>query len=139
MDTVRRFIEGRLADLGLKRRDVSRRLNRNDAYLQQFLERGSPKVLPEDVRKALAKILRCSEVELIEPSKRHAFKGVPAEAEVADHVMADLPDDSMEAAIVVTEYLLESAGQTLRPADKARMVSRFRDLIEDVRAGRVRP
>ena len=111
MDTVRRFIEGRLADLGLKRRDVSRRLNRNDAYLQQFLERGSPKVLPEDVRRALAKILRCDELELVEPSKRHAFQrgALPAPS---DEILTDLPEDSNEAAIVVTEYLLQSAARS---------------------------
>ena len=38
-------------------RDLSRNIKRNDAYLQQYLYRGTPKVLPEEYRLMLAEIL----------------------------------------------------------------------------------
>lgn len=40
---------------------LSRMLGRNPAYLQQYIERGSPKVLPEDLRLMLAMHLRVDE------------------------------------------------------------------------------
>ena len=38
-------------------RDLSRNIKKNDAYLQQYLYRGTPKVLPEEYRLMLAEIL----------------------------------------------------------------------------------
>ena len=38
-------------------RDLSRNIKKNDAYLQQYLYRGTPKVLPEEYRLKLAEIL----------------------------------------------------------------------------------
>ena len=38
-------------------RDLSRTLKKNDAYLQQYLFRGTPKILPEEYRYRLAEIL----------------------------------------------------------------------------------
>lgn len=67
MDDVRELIEARLRELDLKRRDVSRKIGKNDAYIQQFLERGTPKALPEDARKKLARILKVPEPKLMPP------------------------------------------------------------------------
>ena len=52
-------ILGRGAPRRLRR--LSRALGRNDAYLQQFLQRGSPRRLPEDVRYQLAGLLGVDE------------------------------------------------------------------------------
>ena len=46
-------------------RDLSRNIKKNDAYLQQYLYRGTPKVLPEEYRFMLAEILDVDVNELI--------------------------------------------------------------------------
>ena len=45
-------------------RDLSRILKKNDAYLQQYLYRGTPKILPEEFRHKLAMILSININEL---------------------------------------------------------------------------
>ena len=45
-------------------RDLSRSLKKNDAYLQQYLFRGTPKILPEEYRYRLAEILNVNITEL---------------------------------------------------------------------------
>ena len=45
-------------------RDLSRILKKNDAYLQQYLFRGTPKILPEEYRHRLAEILNVNITEL---------------------------------------------------------------------------
>ena len=45
-------------------RDLSRTLKKNDAYLQQYLYRRTPKILPEEYRHRLAEILNVSITEL---------------------------------------------------------------------------
>ena len=39
-------------------RDLSRKLGKNDAYLQQYISRGSPSFLPEEERKILSDIIK---------------------------------------------------------------------------------
>ena len=41
----------------LNLRDLSRKLGKNDAYLQQYISRGSPSFLPEEERKILSGII----------------------------------------------------------------------------------
>ena len=55
-DPVRRTVRGALDAARLTLKQASRALGRNDAYLQQFLYRGSPRRLPEAVRLRLAAI-----------------------------------------------------------------------------------
>ena len=45
-------------------RDLSRSLKKNDAYLQQYIFRGTPKILPEEYRHILAEILNVNINEL---------------------------------------------------------------------------
>ena len=45
-------------------RELSRFLNKNDAYLQQYLYRGTPKILPEEYRYKLSNILEIDVEEL---------------------------------------------------------------------------
>ena len=42
-------------------RQLSRALGKNDAYLQQYIHRGSPRILPEQVRYQLARLLGTDE------------------------------------------------------------------------------
>lgn len=61
--TRTRIIErARALRLGLK--ELSLKLGRNPSYLQQFVARGSPRRLPEEVRHALAALLGLPEREL---------------------------------------------------------------------------
>ncbi|MFN3675276.1 MAG: hypothetical protein ACK4TC_04800 [Sphingomonas pseudosanguinis] len=44
----------RAAELDVSLSELSRVAGKNPAYFQQYVERGTPKVLPEDVRLAVA-------------------------------------------------------------------------------------
>ncbi len=63
-DPVRQLVRQRIADLRLSLAEVSLKLGRNHAYLQQFLERGTPREIPEKIRPALAAILGVDEQAL---------------------------------------------------------------------------
>lgn len=49
------------ADRGHSLASLSRFVGKNDAYLQQFIMRGSPRRLPEDIRLKLAQRLQVDE------------------------------------------------------------------------------
>jgi phage repressor protein C with HTH and peptisase S24 domain len=57
---IMRLIQASDTDL----KNASRTINKNDAYLHQYLYRGTPKVLPEDVREDLAALLGVSPDDL---------------------------------------------------------------------------
>jgi phage repressor protein C with HTH and peptisase S24 domain len=61
MDSVRELVVGRLAEIGETLKSASEKLGRNHAYLQQFVQRGTPARLPEDVRRDLAALLGVAE------------------------------------------------------------------------------
>jgi len=61
MDPVRELVVGRLAEIGETLKSASEKLGRNHAYLQQFVQRGTPARLPEDVRRELAALLGVAE------------------------------------------------------------------------------
>jgi phage repressor protein C with HTH and peptisase S24 domain len=63
-ERVRKLVRSRVAELRLSLSEVSIKLGRNHAYLQQFLERGVPRILPEAVRPALAALLQVEESAL---------------------------------------------------------------------------
>ena len=50
----------------LNLRDLSRKLRKNDAYLQQYISRGSPSFLPEEERKMLSDIINL-DINLLTP------------------------------------------------------------------------
>ena len=64
-DDVREKIKNLIKKKNYNLRDLSRNIKKNDAYLQQYLYRGSPKVLPEEYRYLLAKLLDVNVNELI--------------------------------------------------------------------------
>ena len=54
----------------LNLRDLSRKLGKNDAYLQQYISRGSPSFLPEEERKILSDIINL-DINLLTPNWLH--------------------------------------------------------------------
>lgn len=72
MDQVRKNILKRMQERGLNYKEVSLELGKNQAYLQQFIERNVPAKLKEDVRAKLADILDLTEEELGATSRSRA-------------------------------------------------------------------
>ena len=68
MDAVRGMIVSRVAELGLSLSELSLKVGKNHAYFQQFIKRGVPNRLPEDVRGRVAEILGLEERVLKEQS-----------------------------------------------------------------------
>ena len=64
MDPVRSLIVSRVAQLGLSLSELSLRVGKNHAYFQQFIKRGVPNRLPEEVRGRVAEILKVDEGQL---------------------------------------------------------------------------
>ena len=60
LDPPRALILARTEQLGIPLAELSRKIGANHAYLQQYLRRGIPRVLPEDVRESLAAVLQVS-------------------------------------------------------------------------------
>lgn len=67
MDVVRRRIQALLNRDSVTLAEVSRSIGRNHAYLQQFMRRGTPRNLPEDVRMTLARYFSVDESDLRPP------------------------------------------------------------------------
>jgi phage repressor protein C with HTH and peptisase S24 domain len=64
MDPVRALIDQIVTDRKLKLAALSKEIGQNHAYMQQFMKRGVPAKLPEDVRAKLAEALGIDEVAL---------------------------------------------------------------------------
>ena len=76
LDRPRRQLRDALAVAGLSLKQASRAIGRNDAYLQQFLFRGSPRRLPEEARHALAAMLGIDQQILADlPQSPHMSTG----------------------------------------------------------------
>jgi len=72
MDAARGAIVSRVAELGLSLSELSLKVGKNHAYFQQFIKRGVPNRLPEQVRGLVAEILGIDERLLREPSPSSA-------------------------------------------------------------------
>jgi len=67
MDTIRAYLKNLVGTRkGINLRTLSRQIKKNDAYLHQYIYRGTPKSLPENVRYRLAMLLDIHESELRE-------------------------------------------------------------------------
>lgn len=84
-DPVRDLVRVRMDALRLKPRQVSLLLKRNHAYIQQYLESGKPRTLPEGVRAGLAEILQVEERQLRESGSLPSFIGARPIARPAAH------------------------------------------------------
>ncbi len=63
-DPVRKLVHERLRAVRVTMKEASAYVGRNQSYLHQFLLRGSPRILPEEVRHALASLLGVPEGSL---------------------------------------------------------------------------
>ena len=72
-EQIRRKLKALLDQRNLKMGPVSEMLDKNHAYLQQFINKGTPQKLPEDVRHRLAEILDVDESELTAQTARMGF------------------------------------------------------------------
>jgi SOS-response transcriptional repressor LexA len=79
MDTARLTIVSRVAELGLSLSELSLKAGKNHAYFQQFIKRGVPHRLPEEVRGRVAEILGIEERILKEPVSSADFLRVSPE------------------------------------------------------------
>jgi len=64
MDAARALIVERVKELGLSLSDLSLQVGKNHAYFQQFIKRGVPLRLPEEVRGRVAQVLKIDEAQL---------------------------------------------------------------------------
>ncbi|WBQ12848.1 S24 family peptidase [Hyphomonadaceae bacterium BL14] len=64
LDPIRIRVLNLIEDKGTDLKNASLAIGRNAAYLHQYIYRGSPKVLPEDVREGLAELFGVSEDSL---------------------------------------------------------------------------
>lgn len=69
MDSVRKLLDGLIRDRGLNLAQVSLKLGKSHSYLQQFMKRGVPAKLPEDVRAQLAEMFGIDETLLGKPPR----------------------------------------------------------------------
>ena len=84
LDPVRRRLVRLLADSRSNLRTASLAIERNPAYLHQFVHRGTPRVLGEDDREALAEHLGCSP-DLLRHDRSFTRRGRPKPPAVAPH------------------------------------------------------
>jgi phage repressor protein C with HTH and peptisase S24 domain len=71
-------VRDRLRDRNLSMQEVSIGIGKNHAYIQQYLERGKPISLPEDVREMLAPVLGVTPDELRDTAQVKVTATVPA-------------------------------------------------------------
>ena len=91
MDAARSAVILRVAQLGLSLSELSLKVGKNHAYFQQFIKRGVPGRLPEEVRGRVAEILGIDERILKEPSSSPEFLRTNAEHRSASRVAAWIP------------------------------------------------
>ena len=85
-------------------RDLSRILKKNDAYLQQYLFRGTPKILPEETRFRLSQIL---EININDITPNWYDQNSPKE-KLISFVNIDTKDESLSKKITSCILLLTS-------------------------------
>ena len=95
LDPVRVRLLKLIQNKGSDLKNVSIAINRNAAYLHQFVYRGTPKVLTQEVREALAKELGCEAQELRHrrvPPRKPRSKSQSAEQRVRSIQSGDIPE-----------------------------------------------
>ena len=101
LDPVRRRLLQLLAMKGSTLQAASIAMGRNDAYLQQFVHRGTPKILAEDDREILAEHLGCRP-ELLKHGRSyrlstHARQPPPSDAYAAPRGYSVIPEADVQA------------------------------------------
>ena len=88
LDEVRRLVLDKSKELELTLADMSKAVGKSHSFISQFITRGIPRYLPEDVRYKLAKVIEVSE-ELL---RGRALDAQPIETTPAANGRADLDD-----------------------------------------------
>jgi hypothetical protein len=98
-DPIRKLIKDRAAEVRLTLADISRGIGRNPTYIHQYMRRGSPAVLPEDMRNRVAELLGLPESAL-RPSPEGRLGGTPQLLLPSPFpILRPLPRDSTREAI----------------------------------------
>ena len=101
-DPIREKIRRALHDRDITMREASIAIGRNPAYLHQFLQRGSPRVLSAHGSRALAAILECDADELRRPDvprRRPATRKARPHAAMGPRApLAAIPEMAVDAA-----------------------------------------
>jgi len=94
-ERVRKNLEDLIRHSDLDYTSVSLMLNKNRAYIQQFIKRGTPRVLSESDRKTLAAYFGVSELELGAPisAESNRPRHYPHPIRIIPHIMNDAKID----------------------------------------------
>lgn len=111
-DEIRRKISRLISEKGLNYAQVSLRIGKNIAYIQQFIKNGSPRRLGEVERRKLAQILNVDEQELTD---------LPLTSSVPASVTS-LNTEILSTIIEYIETWLKNRNSTLSPHDKAELI-----------------
>jgi hypothetical protein len=141
-DAARQLIVEAARRKGLTFADLSRAIERNNAYVHQFIHRGSPRNLPEDVRHLLATILDV-------PEDRLRSKPLPEGAELATRASFAAPPRHVSANIASDQTIpVFSDRDEIDPAKAREWIPRPRTIGDaqlgfaiwvSTRRGRIRP
>jgi cyanate lyase len=55
LDEVRRLVLDKSRELDITMKDMSKAVGKSETFIQQFIKRGTPRYLPEEVRYKLAR------------------------------------------------------------------------------------
>ena len=108
LDRERSNLQQLVQKSGVTLLELSLKLGKNPTYLQQYLKRGSPRVLPEDVRHSLSKFFNCDEAEL-NPFRLAGMSDPGGEAYVAEPRSSPSLSGADRAAAQTVELPLVSA------------------------------
>lgn len=111
-DEIRRKISRLINERGLNYAQVSLKLGKNIAYIQQFIKNGSPRRLGEVERRKLAQLLNVDEQELTD---------LPISTQSANQA-SSLNPDILSMIIEYVETWLQNRKSTLSPHDKAELI-----------------
>ncbi len=98
LDPVRRRIVGLLKESRSSLRMASLAMGRNGAYMHQFIHRGTPRVLGEHDREALAEHVGCSPDLFRHPREMGAHLKAPAASRVVPRGYTAVPEIDVRAA-----------------------------------------
>lgn len=143
MEMHRKSLKAAIEASGLTMRELSLKLNRNTAYIQQYLTRNSPKELPVDVAMEIGRILQSDCRDFLTEAQRRvvglaqvpAAEGAPALADhrpepiaepappppaiIEEEVTARLPGAGPAIPAAPAESIVEIDARTLRDGDIA--------------------
>jgi phage repressor protein C with HTH and peptisase S24 domain len=120
---------------------LSRMLGRNDAYLQQFVRRGSPRVLAERDRRRLAAYFRVDEALLGAPDaplRESASMPSGVRIQRMDAVASAGPgglvdDDRSDGGVVIDPAIMQALG--VRPEDASVITAQGESMVPTILPG----